>query len=133
MKRICKTCGIEFDRKPSQRGIFCSPKCYHIDLTKRTHTVSEEAKQKLREHHNPLSNPVGKDSVKFKRGDSGHYTRTFITTYGISRICSCCGETEGRLDLHHIDKDRTNNDLSNLMILCVRCHTKLHHANGDLL
>lgn len=41
--------------------------------------------------------------------------------------CAICGwdEDEDILEVHHIDSDRTNNQLSNLIILCPTCHRKL--------
>ncbi len=44
------------------------------------------------------------------------------------RKCECCGNTEwlGQpivLELHHIDGNRTNNNLSNLQLLCPNCHS----------
>jgi hypothetical protein len=40
--------------------------------------------------------------------------------------CYFCNIIQGRLEVHHIDKDRTNNNLSNLIIICKSCHKKLH-------
>lgn len=41
--------------------------------------------------------------------------------------CECCGRTEWldhpiALEVHHIDGDKTNNDISNLQLLCPNCH-----------
>lgn len=32
------------------------------------------------------------------------------------------------LDVHHIDMDKTNNDVDNLTILCPTCHAKIHRG-----
>jgi len=40
-------------------------------------------------------------------------------------ICEKCGATT-RLEIHHRDGDATNNDLSNLAVLCMLCHRKEH-------
>jgi 5-methylcytosine-specific restriction endonuclease McrA len=40
--------------------------------------------------------------------------------------CSICG-IKGKLQVHHKDKDRKNNKLSNLQILCPECHRKIHN------
>lgn len=42
--------------------------------------------------------------------------------------CECCGLTEWmgqpiNLQIHHIDGNRINNDLSNLQLLCPNCHS----------
>lgn len=64
--------------------------------------------------------------------DWSHYTRA----YGLKKhliiergnICEKCGLTEWLgndiiLELHHIDGDKTNNDLKNLILLCPNCHS----------
>ncbi|WP_372447098.1 HNH endonuclease signature motif containing protein [Paenibacillus cisolokensis] len=45
-------------------------------------------------------------------------------------ICEVCGdipEDSRRLHVHHKDKDRSNNDLSNLQVVCVSCHNNILH------
>lgn len=42
--------------------------------------------------------------------------------------CECCGNSEWMgspitLEIHHIDEDKTNNDESNLQLLCPNCHS----------
>jgi hypothetical protein len=49
--------------------------------------------------------------------------------------CECCGNTEwlGQpipLELHHIDGDRTHNELSNYMLLCPNCHALTDSYRG---
>lgn len=42
-------------------------------------------------------------------------------------ICAECGYSNIlALEVHHIDKDRNNNVISNLKILCANCHTIEH-------
>lgn len=42
--------------------------------------------------------------------------------------CEKCGYSRHKecMQVHHIDHDRENNDLSNLQILCLICHTEHH-------
>jgi 5-methylcytosine-specific restriction endonuclease McrA len=44
--------------------------------------------------------------------------------------CNKCGYNEHKqlLEVHHIDNDSSNNDPSNLEILCVMCHRKYHYG-----
>lgn len=49
--------------------------------------------------------------------------------------CERCGITEWMgestpLELHHIDGDRFNNELSNLQILCPNCHSQTPNHSG---
>ena len=44
------------------------------------------------------------------------------------RKCECCHNTLWlnqpiNLQVHHIDGDRTNNELNNLQLLCLNCHS----------
>lgn len=41
--------------------------------------------------------------------------------------CACCGyeEDERILEVHHIDSNRDNNTIENLIILCPNCHRKI--------
>ena len=39
--------------------------------------------------------------------------------------CIFCGKKEN-IEIHHIDKNRKNNNRKNLLKLCVRCHRLLH-------
>ena len=42
--------------------------------------------------------------------------------------CRICGldNVEAKLNVHHIDSDRSNNKSSNLVTLCVACHRAVH-------
>lgn len=41
------------------------------------------------------------------------------------KYCYICGDEEN-IDVHHIDGDRTNNKLNNLIPVCRYCHTGIH-------
>jgi hypothetical protein len=46
-------------------------------------------------------------------------------------VCVRCGfvpECAAQVEVHHRDRDRANNDVSNLMALCANCHTLAHMA-----
>jgi hypothetical protein len=45
--------------------------------------------------------------------------------------CEECGSEEN-IVVHHIDGDRSNNEISNLAPLCHDCHNKVHKVNGEL-
>jgi len=49
--------------------------------------------------------------------------------YENHKTCKKCNSTED-LNLHHKDKNRDNNDLSNLILLCRSCHSKEHRGEG---
>jgi len=45
-------------------------------------------------------------------------------------ICKLCGQNKTRIEVHHVDGNRNNNDFTNLQKLCVSCHKKIHYNNG---
>lgn len=61
---------------------------------------------------------------------AGYYMRarrTFKKIYPNLHTCSICGIIKNRyMEIHHIDKDITNNDISNLEMVCRDCHVGIH-------
>jgi hypothetical protein len=58
------------------------------------------------------------------------YNRTYYQNKKLALIrdnqkCQCCG-TKKDLLAHHIDVHKSNNSLTNLIILCHQCHHHLH-------
>lgn len=49
-------------------------------------------------------------------------------------ICKGCGYKAHRdvLEVHHRDKDRTNNTVANLVLLCPTCHSEVHKGHRKL-
>lgn len=58
-------------------------------------------------------------------GKSKDYRKLAFASY--EHCCAVCrySECEDILEVHHIDEDRTNNSIDNLVILCPNCHKKL--------
>jgi hypothetical protein len=60
-------------------------------------------------------------------------TRKILTKHGYSwrarkhlkTLCEACGE-QRRLQAHHVDQDKTNNQPTNIQTLCKWCHGFLH-------
>jgi 5-methylcytosine-specific restriction endonuclease McrA len=45
--------------------------------------------------------------------------------------CERCQETQGRIDIHHKDRNKRNQERSNLEVLCHRCHMQEHALAGE--
>ena len=105
-KTNCAYCGKEIirvksDMESNKTGLFyCSKNCGNLH------------KNKIREESGEWDN-------------SGNYRKKALKTY--EHKCAICGYKEDTriLEVHHIDEDRENNKLSNLIILCPNCHKKL--------
>lgn len=67
------------------------------------------------------------EAVERKRAYMRDYLRPWRQY--VKDACERCGWGPGEpelLDVHHIDKDKTNNDPSNLETLCPNCHRQHH-------
>lgn len=57
-----------------------------------------------------------------------HAYRNILMRSGREQVCISCGTADIRiLSAHHIDHNRKNNKLSNLVWVCLNCHYLLHH------
>lgn len=106
IKSSCAHCGKEFIRsrsklsKPKSGLSFCNKKCKDA-----ASLYLEEIRP---EHYS----------------DKNYRDRAFRA---YAPICMECGFSNIKaLEVHHIDRDRSNNKLSNLKILCANCHRIEH-------
>jgi hypothetical protein len=60
------------------------------------------------------------------------YYSWFIAKKFLPHVCFSCGAKEIRfkLHVHHKNKNRWDNRLKNLQVLCVKCHHKMHYPKG---
>ena len=66
-------------------------------------------------------------SSSYKPQERAYYTRarTAIVKNGTELKCDKCG-TDRKIEIHHKDRDITNNSVDNLIPLCKNCHIDLH-------
>lgn len=113
-KAICKKCGNEFEytRRNLHQGqepIFCSLNC------SRNNGNNKEIIDNIRcDHKYGFGfNKKLKNEIKERDGN----------------CCQLCGETK-KLEVHHIDYDKNNNEENNLITLCRKCHGITNHNRG---
>lgn len=112
-KVICSYCGVEFFKSfskeiNSKSGLFfCCRE--HKDLAQRIEFGLQE---------------IWPDHYDNGDGNTTYRERAF-RKYG--KKCSNCGyeENEKLIDIHHIDSNRENGSIENLIPLCVMCHAKV--------
>lgn len=64
--------------------------------------------------------------TEFKYTNGNGY-RHLLSKGTLKQECVACGEENiKRLHIHHIDKNRKNNNLDNFAVLCRPCHLLLH-------
>lgn len=82
--------------------------------------------------------PYAEPKCGFANGiNNPAYTNGAYTAFAQSKTilsdiqyCQKCGDTNKRIEHHHIDGDRTNGDINNIIKLCVSCHKKEHYSMG---
>lgn len=52
--------------------------------------------------------------------------------YYENKCCKCGYSNIDALEVHHIDKNRKNNEISNLEILCANCHVLTHKNSASV-
>jgi len=73
--------------------------------------------------------PDGEDNPGYIDGE---YTKFCETKNRIEHVnvCQLCGNEHNRLEHHHNDGDRNNNNFENISKLCPSCHKKEHYKLG---
>lgn len=149
---VCENCSKETLQRIRRKSVgrFCSKDCastYHG----KTHSVDVVCKWCSKQFRKRLSNlPKSKSGLYFctrackdeaqklggiKEIQPPHYGTSTIVDYRAKfdsedLVCTRCGYNEFRcaIDIHHIDKNRDNNDIANLVPLCSCCHMSLHRG-----
>jgi len=138
----CTICLKDIYKRPSQiersnGRIFCSNACYGISCRKEipclvcgklilsginTKTCSRGCANK---HRTGIQYKINspRDKVKSQKA----LKVRLLETRG--KVCERCKYDKYEiLQVHHIDRNRSNNNLSNLELICPNCHYEEHHS-----
>lgn len=112
-KKICDHCGNEYiDSRVNPNRKYCSQKCYFLANTGTNHW-----------YYNPDATRNGYP-IEFNM-----QLKKYIRRRDNYR-CQICNKTEStnkhRLDVHHINYNKSNNEVDNLISLCKSCHMRIH-------
>ncbi len=142
---LCSVCGTPIYRRPIElrRGrVFCSQACYGKGIRKETPCVicgtlilaSANKKTCSRAcantHRAGIKYGIGssRDKVKSQRALKWR----LLAERG--QKCERCGYVKIEiLEVHHKDRNRDNNDLSNLALVCPNCHAEEHYLERSWL
>ncbi|MFW6026165.1 MAG: hypothetical protein ACOCRX_07465, partial [Candidatus Woesearchaeota archaeon] len=70
----------------------------------------------------------GEENVAYVNGEYAKFKKNRkILLEESNNKCSICEIEHDRLECHHIDGDRLNNELENLIIVCPSCHKKMDY------
>lgn len=154
---VCLQCNTEVTKtyvKPSwiakgKAPKFCSKRCAQLAARRRVtvrcdwcmtpfeSTLSHVARSPFnfcsrvcKDHAQAISGGEKFDEMRpphYQDGISKYQDRAY-EYYGTK--CTRCGYDENKhaLQVHHIDGDRSNNDLDNLEVLCANCHAIEHRG-----
>ncbi len=146
----CKICGNEFRTKPffikNGGGKYCSPTCQYIGMKKgkimACNICGKETYKSLKALRISKSGKffcskscqtiwrnqeyIGSKHANYKTGRASY--RSILPRNGVPRVCRLCKSKDVRvLAVHHLDENRSNNTLNNLVWLCHNCHHLVHH------
>ncbi len=151
LERKCKICKTIFYAKPfSVRrgwGVYCSRECHYNDKTGkyfdcfickkeiyRTNRQVKHSKSKkyfcTKSCQTKWRNTqfIGNLHSNWKHGETEYVT--ILQRNNVNKICTKCKEEDTRvIATHHIDRNRKNNKIENLMWLCHNCHHMVHYGN----
>ncbi len=105
--KICPICGNKFETKKGSKNekITCSQGCANTHFR------------------------TGKNHSSFRNNKSS-YRNLAILTYGYK--CAICDETNV-VEVHHLDENKTNNLIENLIVLCPNHHAYIHRGFEELI
>lgn len=144
----CMKCGILFLKRTSlikEKGNnFCSTSCSSLFKRNRVSLICAHCQIEFERPKSDLNN--SKTGTYFcsrtckDKGQSyiekifpDHYKGNSYRVKALALLgekCKICGYSENvlALEVHHKDRSRDNNDISNLEVLCCNCHRIYHHG-----
>jgi hypothetical protein len=113
-KRQCPNCGKEFEvsttNKKDSEKICCGHTCANIYFS-------------------------WKQGTKNRRSGSACYNKDLREYYSKNNrdfiCCNCEEQHKLAMEVHHLDENKHNNSLDNLVPLCVKCHRIYHHGQEE--
>lgn len=135
----CMLCGIPLYRRPigiKHGRVFCSLICYGKANRKETPCVVCGSPILAQYHKITCSRSCAnthRAGIKYKIGrpkDKVHDLRALKLRLFDKRgkKCEWCGYNKQEvLQIHHKDRNRQNNDLTNLVLICPNCHCEEHY------
>lgn len=150
----CKICSKEFYAKPfwlaRGYGLYCSKECHYQGIRKGKNMPCDICGKETYKQLKQLQNSKSKKffcskscqtiwrnqefiGPKHANWNEGLYAyRSVLGRHKIPKICTLCKTKDIRvLAVHHVDKNRKNNVVSNLSWLCHNCHHLVHHYKEE--
>ncbi len=148
----CKRCSKKITSRLDQVRKYCSRECSSLAQRNRIETpcgycgkaiqrqVSKKSKSGLffcsREHKDWAQRiDTGMKEMQPPHYGDGKSSYRGRALFHYRPVCEGCkySEYETMLDVHHIDGDRNNGTIGNLMVLCVFCHALITRGLAKIL
>lgn len=154
INRKCLVCAKDFYSKPSWinkgGGKYCSVQCRALAKRKgevvRCFNCKKEVYKSLKDLKKSKSKNyfcgrecslkwnaslhIGEDSSNWKGGKSSY--KSILSREEVKKACVLCGKDYLKiLSVHHLDQNRNNNNVRNLVWLCQNCHFLVHHYSTE--
>lgn len=111
----CKYCNKEINRKLRPRSEYCCIQCKNSQVHKNHKNDKEWTKRRSRNVKRLYHNSKGYREKAIRRALDRKKVK--------KRFCELCKKEEN-LQLHHLSYNP-----SKYIVVCVKCHTKLHYGN----
>lgn len=134
--RTCQTCGKIYKKNLLSRRspLYCSVACTHrypCQLCGKIITGRVTFQGGEKRYCGRLCANFVNRTLKSKLSYMAKGFAKSLKENGIIK-CNCCGiEDITALVVHHLDRNRLNNDLENLETLCANCHHRIHWGGGE--
>lgn len=149
--RVCeKIFSVKLSRLKRGWGKYCSQNCKHIGFKKGVYipcfTCKKQSYKSLKDQSRSKSGKffcskacqtiwrntiyVGSEHKNWAGGMASY--RHAMHRAKIKPVCTRCKNDDSRIMVvHHKDRDRRNNAITNLIWLCPNCHYLIHHYKGE--
>ena len=142
LQRQCKICNSPFKTWPysirNGHGLYCSRKCAEkgkwqnptqkmLDHVKKAQAIMAKSRIGLK-HSIKTRKLISKNTKGKNLGENNPRWNGGISVYKRFVSIKKCEDCDSKRNLivHHKDKNRHNNLLNNLKVICYRCHYKEH-------
>ena len=135
----CKICNKQFKYIACREGkaIYCSRKCYykgqHLNGTIIKKCLYCNKEFRTSPSHNRKFCSIFCKCEAMKKSKTGNFQSARKALKNRGLICKCfdCGYSSFPeiLGVHHNDKNKNNNSLNNLIVLCPNCHSIRHEKH----
>lgn len=154
LSKECVLCKAPFETKlffvKKGQGKYCSPQCQHLGARKGEEVACHVCKKVVYKQKKALERSKSKKFFcgrscqtqwrnqlyignKHKNWKGGLYAyRSILPRNNVAAVCALCKIKDKRvLAVHHIDHNRKNNKVENLVWLCHNCHHLVHRYPNE--